>query len=132
MTRHRCHWNRKEIAFLREHYPDKGGAYVAAHLGRTVISIQQQAGRLGLRTLEKLTKKPQPNQRTKLLVGLLSEKYGVTPIEIYSRSRKPNAVTARYALAKALRENGYKYTQIGKQIGRDHTTIILGIRRYAP
>lgn len=42
-------WTTVEAAYVRKHYPTKGGAAVAAELGRAYQSVNQYASRLGLK-----------------------------------------------------------------------------------
>ena len=41
-------WTEQEDAFLREHYPTRGGRYCAKELGRNYGSMRQRAKALGL------------------------------------------------------------------------------------
>ena len=41
----RAGWPESELAILREHYPTKGGAFVAAMLGREPKDVQRTASR---------------------------------------------------------------------------------------
>lgn len=42
-------WTQEDVAFLREHYPDKGKVWCCNAMNRTEASIRQQAYELGLR-----------------------------------------------------------------------------------
>lgn len=42
-------WTDREIALLREHYPNKGKAWCAKQLGRTPRGVAGQVEKLGLR-----------------------------------------------------------------------------------
>lgn len=49
MTRGYKVWTTREIAFMQDHYPLKGGMQVALELGRSYSSVNQKASLLGLR-----------------------------------------------------------------------------------
>lgn len=41
-------WTESELAFLREHYPTQGAAYVASELGRPITSVRMKASNLSI------------------------------------------------------------------------------------
>jgi len=54
---------------------------------------------------------------------------GVTRDEIFSRNRNKKLVMARAVIYDRIRkELGWSYPRIGKIFGRDHTTVLHGIR----
>jgi chromosomal replication initiation ATPase DnaA len=53
----------------------------------------------------------------------------VLPIEIFGRGRTPSVVRARGRFVLWLREHEFSLVEIGRIIGRDHTTVMLAIRR---
>lgn len=56
-------------------------------------------------------------------------RYGVSADDICAPTRgSDQVVLARQALMAALRHRGLSYPQIGRLIGRDHTTVMHGIR----
>jgi chromosomal replication initiation ATPase DnaA len=55
--------------------------------------------------------------------------YGVEVESILSDDRGPLAVRARHAVCWLLRERGMSFPEIGKVIGRDHTTVMYACRR---
>lgn len=42
-------WSDREVAFLRKNYPNKGKAWCATQLGRTLRGVGGQVEKLGLR-----------------------------------------------------------------------------------
>ena len=51
------------------------------------------------------------------------------PDVVLGRSRFKRPIRARYAVYMALRRRGNTYGQIGRWLGRDHTTIMNGVAR---
>jgi chromosomal replication initiator protein len=64
----------------------------------------------------------------KEIVNKCSELFGVPAEDILSRKRRRSIARARFALYKALRGRGWSYLAIGAFIGRDHATVIYGVR----
>lgn len=50
---------------------------------------------------------------------------------IISYDKRPHVVRARWEVYKALRDAGMSTPQIGRIVGRDHTTILHGLKRLA-
>lgn len=58
-------------------------------------------------------------------------KHGVTAAEIIGPSRKPRFAPARIELYGRLHDElGVSFPQIGRIFGRDHTTVLYGVRRW--
>lgn len=57
----------------------------------------------------------------------ISKEYFVPVEAIVSRERTKRVVEARKAFLIVLRENGFSYPEIGKLLGKDHTTILAQI-----
>lgn len=55
-------------------------------------------------------------------------KYGVTMADVLSRNQTKIVVRARREVAKILKGKEWSYTEIGRFLGRDHTTIIYLVR----
>ena len=55
--------------------------------------------------------------------------FRVSQRDINSRYKYDFILPARFAIWKALRDNGSTYAQIGRWFDRDHSTIINGVRR---
>jgi hypothetical protein len=63
------------------------------------------------------------------IVELVAEWYGITPKQVYSKSRKAPLVAARQIAMKIMKESLEMHlTQIGKVFKKDHTTVIHGIK----
>lgn len=56
----------------------------------------------------------------------------VTREDALGRSRTLSVARARKAVYVALREKGLSYTEIGRLVGRDHTTVVAGVRSVSP
>lgn len=63
------------------------------------------------------------------LVTYCAELFDLDPKDLIGRKRKRSVTRARFALYAALRQRGWSYPAIGKFIGRDHATIIHGVRK---
>ena len=95
----------------------------------------------------KLEPEPEPEADWKNVFDEAKEKYGVIPTpfmdilrdvcksqgvtrdEIFSRNRNKKLVMTRAVIYDRIRkELGWSYPRIGKIFGRDHTTVLHGIR----
>ena len=56
--------------------------------------------------------------------------FGVTFEMVLGRSRTFTVCRARDAVMTKLREQGLSYPEIGTLLGRDHTTVMAGVRRF--
>lgn len=63
------------------------------------------------------------------LVAYCAELFDLDPKEMMSRRRIRPIAQARFALYAALRQRGWSYPAIGKFTGRDHATVIHGVRK---
>lgn len=63
------------------------------------------------------------------IVNYCSELFDVPARDILSRRRIKPIAQARFALYAALRQRGWSYPRIGMFIGRDHATVIHGVRK---
>lgn len=59
----------------------------------------------------------------------LCDKYGVLMDEVCGRSKIPQIVKARVAVAVMLRASGLSYPMIGRFVKKDHSTILNEVRR---
>lgn len=59
----------------------------------------------------------------------ICETYGVTPAELLGDSRTPHLVRARWVLCWVWRKRGMSYPEIGRQLGREHSTIFRNLRK---
>jgi chromosomal replication initiation ATPase DnaA len=64
----------------------------------------------------------------KEIVNKCADLFGVTPQDLTGRKRRQFVTRARFALYKALRLRGWSYPMIGQFLGRDHATIMYGVR----
>ena len=62
------------------------------------------------------------------LLDEASREHFVSRDEILGRSRCQSIVAGRRALCRALRERGLSYPEIGRLVGRDHTTVMTLVR----
>jgi chromosomal replication initiation ATPase DnaA len=61
----------------------------------------------------------------------LAQSYGVTVHEITGPLRQKHIVPARHHAMAMLRDRGWSYPEIGAKLGgRDHSTVIHGIKKH--
>ena len=64
------------------------------------------------------------------LLNKASEVFDLSVTELAGNQRYKYLMPARFAMYKTLRERGWSYPRIGKLFdGKDHSTIIHGVRR---
>lgn len=74
------------------------------------------------------------SERVMAVIGSIATKHGVTVGEILSRRQTRKVARARWEAAYVLRHtpgpNGRypSYPQLGRWFGRDHTSVIHGVR----
>lgn len=72
-----------------------------------------------------------PAQETRRIIAEIAEKHQVPVAAIMSGSRKRRYAWPRQEAYVAVREaKGYSYPHIGRIFGRDHSTVISGVRKY--
>ena len=71
-----------------------------------------------------------PRERRSMKIAQICDRHGVTLDEMMGRSRLPHVCSARNEAYVMLREEKLSYPKIGKIFGRDHTTVINGVKRY--
>lgn len=68
--------------------------------------------------------------RIKMAVQLASEETGISKAEIMGDSRRADVAAARQLAFAKCREMGMSYPAIGRGFGRDHTTVMHGVRKH--
>lgn len=63
------------------------------------------------------------------IINYCAELFDVPAADIMSRRRIKPIAQARFALYAALRQRGWSYPRIGMFIGRDHATVLHGVRK---
>lgn len=63
------------------------------------------------------------------IIDTAADLYGVDVDEVLSTSRNDRVVRARQAACWLLRGHGMSLPEIGKAIGRDHTTVLHAVRK---
>jgi chromosomal replication initiation ATPase DnaA len=71
-----------------------------------------------------------PRERRTMKIREICERRGVALKDVMGRSRFKNVCLARKEAYVMLRGEGMLYPAIAKIFGRDHTTVIDGVRRY--
>jgi len=70
-----------------------------------------------------------PHQLWLALVYTEAAWAGVSPVAVIEGRRLGGAITARYRAYRVLRLMGYSLPGIGRVVGRDHSTIMYGLRK---
>lgn len=63
------------------------------------------------------------------IIDRVSQEFKVHRRDILGRAKYNFILPARFGLCKILRERGLSYSQIGRVLDRDHTTVIYAVRR---
>lgn len=63
------------------------------------------------------------------LVDHVAEAHHVTRGDVLGRGRTKRVAQARHAVMRALRDMGMSYPEIGRLLGRDHTTVLAALRK---
>ena len=63
------------------------------------------------------------------IIDHVARKHGVSVREILNHNRIPNVVAARQEAMRLVYSTGLKLGQVGIIFGRDHSTVLHGIRR---
>jgi len=66
-----------------------------------------------------------------VLLAEICEATGVAALDIRGHARDPFTVSARWAWWALLRESGRSHSEIGRLVGRDHSSIIHALK-HAP
>ncbi len=63
------------------------------------------------------------------LLQEIADRHGLRPEEVLSRRRTAEVCDARLELYAALRQAGWSYPRIGTFVGRDHSTVMILLKR---
>lgn len=63
------------------------------------------------------------------VVARIASERALAVSDVLGPSRCRNVAEARWAIWAILRKRGYSFPRIGQLFGRDHTTVIHGVRR---
>lgn len=69
------------------------------------------------------------SQVQNILIKTICDYFQVEPEKLGNKSRKAHPVLARHVLCYLGRDLGFSYYQLGKMVGRDHSTAIHGRNR---
>lgn len=61
-----------------------------------------------------------------------ARRHGVNADDVLLHCRSKRVCIARYEVMRRLRHDGLSLTAIGRELGRDHTTILHGLQVAAP
>lgn len=70
-------------------------------------------------------------ERVRLLAATLAAETGIPVSDILGSSKEAAIVAVRHRLWSMLRETGLSLPALAAVLGRNHTTILAGIRRHA-
>ena len=62
------------------------------------------------------------------IVDAVAEATGIPAKHILSKSRTAPVARARQIVMYEARKAGLSYPQIGRALGRDHSTVVMGVR----
>lgn len=62
------------------------------------------------------------------IVGFVARRHGISPAHIYGDSRRPEFVRPRQQVMWLADKLGYSSAAIGRELGRDHSTVLHGIK----
>lgn len=62
------------------------------------------------------------------VIRIVSEKYNVTDTDIRGKSREKELIRPRFIVFTLLKKLGLSYSEIGRYMNRDHTTVMYGIK----
>lgn len=69
-----------------------------------------------------------PHERKILRIREACAEGGITYERLMSRDRLPEVIRVRHRLFYEFREMGMSYPEIGRLFGRDHTTVLYGVK----
>lgn len=64
-------------------------------------------------------------------VQVAAKSFDIGPADILGEDRSRQVAYGRHYAMWLLREMGYSFPQIGRQLNKDHTTVIAGVRGHA-
>lgn len=76
---------------------------------------------------ETLLKAPQGG--VEQLLERVCDRFGISMAELLSRDRHSNIAAARAVAAWLLREHGLSFPVIGRVLRRDHSTVLVAVRK---
>jgi chromosomal replication initiation ATPase DnaA len=94
----------------------------AETMGASYITMQMQNGGV-LRNMF--------NKRTsRRIIAEVARDHGITPDDIMGECRRPEFAWPRHeAMRQVYQETGLSFSAIGRIFGRDHTTVMNGVKR---
>lgn len=97
----------------------------AAHL--CIVRVQRQpAGDVVIPLVES---DPYIRARVMVLAESIAKQTSISPELQLGRSHLPSIVRARHALMAALWRSGCSTSEVGAILGRDHSTVIMALRK---
>jgi chromosomal replication initiation ATPase DnaA len=100
------------------------------HRADLVARAQLAVLRARIRALEGVQEHPSTRSRFGKIIDLVAAEFEVLREAIISERRDAEPALARHVvMALAQRQLAYSLPRIGRLIGRDHTTVLHGIRR---
>jgi len=72
-----------------------------------------------------------PDDRVRRVIAQIAGEHGVPLDRVMGRCRLARVSYARHHAMAVIRwSSGLSFPEIGRYFGRDHTTVIAGVRRY--
>lgn len=63
------------------------------------------------------------------VVGAIATAFGVRVFDLLGRERSKQLTSARAAFMLWLYEGGFSYPEVGRMLRRDHTTVMVAVRK---
>lgn len=73
---------------------------------------------------------PKPPAAIRDIADTVARTRGFTLEDVLSRNQRNGLREARFAVYAACRRAGFTYHQIGRRLGRDHSSVHHGARRF--
>ena len=94
------------------------------------VDVRAAAELLGMEVEIRLVRSaPEPQKGVRGHLRRVSLTTGITVAEILGPSRRADIVQARAMVCWLCRQDGMSYPRIGRELGRDHSSIINLVRR---
>jgi len=69
-------------------------------------------------------------EQLKKVLKIISESFGISEKDLLSYKRTGRVSMARHTLYRSITHMGYNLSETGEILGRDHTTILHGLKVY--
>jgi hypothetical protein len=116
-------WTNRQQEFLTANWERMDDRQMAVVLNRSYTAIQSRRYQLGF-----YRPRRQPTRFMRDILAEVCAEYGITPEEIKGPGRKRYHAVPRQEFMLRCHETGRSLPEIGRFLGRDHTTVLHGCR----